>query len=402
MATPAREHERFDDATATESSDADDEADSNACSAPLRGTCTADSPLVQARVACAFQVEAQRSPHRPPSLDAVYLVEAIVGSQTWVAHRRFSDFEVLAQHVQRRCPVHLPIIPPFPPRRPGRGGLFGLPGAWAGISVSQDSVVDMGASVMEERTTALDRWLRALVELMQLSDPVLLAFIVPEYVAVRIHAGDVDAADLLDARKARPLPAEEAVAGPPPSLGSRAHARLAAHPSSIAFLRPSYAGAVSRMSHAFSRAALEAIAVSQKEGRGAAANGSFPPREEAALFIDSICSRTLLKTCTMAAAAIYIDRIALSVHDIVVRRAVPWELLLLAVIVVAAKQWESDAPIWSADFVFAAKHWPRVAKLPTGTMNEAEWLVLSRLDFRTLVSRRELQESCCSEPDVQR
>ena len=89
-------------------------------------------------------------------------------------------------------------------------------------------------------------------------------------------------------------------------------------------------------------------------------------------------------------------------HDIVVRRAVPWELLLLAVIVVAAKQWESDAPIWSADFVFAAKHWPRVAKLPTGAMNEAEWLVLSRLDFRTLVSRRELQESCCSEPDVQR
>jgi hypothetical protein len=348
--------------------------------------------LLEASVTSSRQVEHSRMIRRflpsrsQPLLLALYEVESFFGNQRCRTHRSYSSFVTLAKAVRRDHPK-LPDIP-FPSKR--------------SLVANQDSVIDMGPEVIEERARALDRWMREITNLLQCRDLNLLCFLLPGYLARRLHAGDVDLGDLREARtgRASSAPARLETKTECPSIGSvpdlleplellsdsEEEERYATE-----LCRPAYSKVIRRLADAVTtcpRLVAEPVAECLLS--------RLPVEDEAMRFVDCICSQTILKTCTVLAASIYAERKAGAICSMIVRDGIMWELVLLSLLVISAKQWESDAPIYTGDFLDAALSWPSLgaADVQSQVMSAAELSVLRSLDYKTMVSRNEFVNVC--------
>jgi len=230
-----------------------------------------------------------------------------------------------------------------------------------------------------------------------------------------MYAGDIDLSDLQESRMARAESAPARLESTLDGIGSCDATEalepldLAGHhaegglvwETAMALFRPGYRDVIYRLSNSMTAAARRQQQLEQVAVRAAlctdTASRRLPGAEETIRFADYICSRTILKTCTVLAASIYLDRIADAMRSLVVVDGISWELVLLALLIVSAKQWESDAPIYTADFIDAARKWPSLTGLRPQLINVAERRVLRCLDYRTMVSRHELVSHCWGE-----
>lgn len=277
----------------------------------------------------------------------------------------------------------------------------------------QDSVNDLGPEVVEERTLFLDTWLRTITAALQFRESVLVGFLLPEYVAHRWLSGDIGTADvqelrtpprqmlLLDSVESA-MAIRKGAADPTSTCDARSpksHAEGCAA-EELASCRPVYSHVLHQLASSMAALSRSRLWKCPSDASVMAALSTesdrhFPFPDQTVRFVHCICSHTALKTSTVLAAAVYLDRLSHSMHSLLVGDGISWELALLAVLVLAAKNFESDSPIYASDFVGAANKWPALSRVRPHIINVAERRVLRYLDYRTVVSRDEFMRYTC-------
>lgn len=358
-----------------------------ALQAPCSPPTPADDEVVDPKQPlCAVVTGASMELSRDQSMVVYYEVSVVVGHGARDAlsgsKRRYREFLRLHRDLLQRYPIFFgegddgggqhAELPPFPPK-----SLFRA--SWA-------------PDLVHERVRGLGRWLRAVCELLQYASPELCAFLnVPLYCATRLLSGDLQRADLLEPCSPDTVMAEQ---GGVARHNSRDDSS-AAGPLSPHVDQRSLPALATRLVHTVTRPGYNesALLVARAACSHAAAAGvSAPTADEACRLVRAVCGRALFKPTSLIAAVVYLDRLAAcgALHQLL--RQEGWPTVVVVVLVIAAKVWDSDYPISNADICAPASLPPAAAGGSRPTMrrvNECERRVLHRLNYATLVSPAE-------------
>jgi hypothetical protein len=281
-----------------------------------------------------------------------FIIAVRVGRHAYAstARRRYSEFLRLKNSLHARFPElaegkQAACFPPFPPKE--------LP--WRGTQ----------PAVVTRRTVGLNRWLQGVCAAIQYVDDELLRFLeIPLYLALRVMSGDFDDQEYAQHRAAacafpsgpgcaRNLLSPdsvlssgwlvEAVDSPGSPQAQVAdltdHASLARRDSLLkaSALRPGYEEAL--------RLVARAIGAHAR----AAALPSPPSATEATRWTNTVCQRGLFKSPSLVCCAVYMRRLEASAEFHALLLSQGWRLTLLALLLISAKQWDSDYPTSTAD-----------------------------------------------------
>ena len=256
--------------------------------------------------------------------------------------------------------------------------------------------------VVVERVRMLGLWLTAITEKLQYVSPELISFLnVPMYCAVRMLAGDLSPADLIepcspdtvmasesDAKQVHGLnwPKSSVVPASPQTDHQSLHTLAKEMRNSIE--RPGFHECAMLLGRAICQHSIEA-------------GISCPPGVyDAHRLVRAVCFRALFKPWSLIAAAVYLDRIRPSMRRALLHGE-GWALTSLVVLLIAAKVYDSDYPISNADVCapgLLPPCKPHAGPPSIQRVNDCERRVLSMLDYCTFVSQAEFARYYLNSP----
>lgn len=225
---------------------------------------------------------------------------------------------------------------------------------------------------------ALDAWLSATIEAFQFIEVRAVVFLgLPFYLAVRVITGDSAADDFTESRS--PYHSPEGVMELNLSVGHRSPdtARLSILEDQLpqSLSRPGYWEVTRFLAKAMFWHMRVALLVEL----------CF---SDVSRFVHTICGRAFFKPASIICAVIYLDRLShSSLRKLLLFDG--WELTLLTLLIISAKQWDSDYPISTADV--CSQDWGlggtshQLPRFTSQRVNATERLVLRMLDYSTVV-----------------
>ena len=232
--------------------------------------------------------------------------------------------------------------------------------------------------VVQERVRALDAWLRATMDIFQFVDVKAVVFLgLPFYLAVRVITGDVSAEEFCESRS--PDRSPEGIMELNLSQGTH---QGSPDPARISLLssvtRPGYWEA----SYLLAKATCWHLRVTLLVE---------PCFAEICRFVHAVCGRAFFKPSSIICTVVYLDRLPRSMLRTLLL-VDGWQLILLTLLIISAKQWDSDYPISTADV--CSQNWDlsgsgRIPSFCARRVNDTERRVLKMLDYCTVVSQPE-------------
>jgi len=341
------------------------------CSSSSRGSAVLRLPTGNKQPAPRLRVavtgaEMQESvePGEQNKLFTLYTIHVQVGEQELEGRRRYSEFRALDEFLRMKHASLLASIrplPPFPPKL-----LFKR---------------SHHPEVVQERVRALDAWLRATIDIFQFVDVKAVVFLgLPFYLAVRVITGDCSADDFNESRS--PDRSPEGVMELNLNQGmqcSPEQARISLLEDQLhqSVMRPGYWEA----SHLLAKATCWHLRVTLLVE---------PCFAEISRFVHAVCGRAFFKPSSIICAVVYLDRLPRSMLRTLLL-VDGWQLSLLTLLIISAKQWDSDYPISTADV--CSQNWDssgsRKEVFCARRVNDTERRILKMLDYCTVVSQTE-------------
>ncbi|KAL1496132.1 hypothetical protein AB1Y20_014753 [Prymnesium parvum] len=299
-----------------------------------------------------------------PSFQTLYTIQVLVGGQELESRRRYSEFRELDESIRAKYSAVLasrPALPRFPPKQIFRPSHH--------------------PDVIQERVRALDAWLSAIINVFQFIEVHAVIFLgLPFYLAVRVITGDSGADDFTESRSPNDSP--DGIMELNLSAGHRSPdtARLSMLEDQLprSLTRPGYWEVTRFLAKAMCWHMRLALLVD-------------PCFAEVSRFVHAICGRAFFKPSSIICAVVYLDRLpppqlrTLLLVD-------GWQLTLMTLLIISAKQWDSDYPISTADV--CSQNWGAAGagapyQFTAQRVNSAERRILSMLDYCTVVSQTE-------------
>jgi hypothetical protein len=238
--------------------------------------------------------------------------------------------------------------------------------------------------VVQARVRALDAWLRAAIDVFQFVEIKAVVFLgLPFYLAVRVITGDCSADDFCESRS--PDRSPEGVMQlnlcQRSQQGSPDTARISLLEDQLqqSVTRPGYWEAT----HLLAKATCWHLRVTLLVE---------PCFDEISRFVHAVCGRAFFKPCSIICTVVYLDRLPrFSLRSLLLVEG--WQLILLTLLIISAKQWDSDYPISTADVCAQSfsdlSGSARAPAFCARRVNEAERLLLKLLDYSTVISQPE-------------